>query len=307
MKLNREPSIPDWREFSRRMDLIGGPDGPPLTPLITDLNERFAGSMYEQLWRIGCYATTYTLGGGSVLWTEFAQPPTEAKLCKEWDRIAFKRERSQPLRGPSPKYVVQCLNSYWDWMERFETGRDFEETWGSLDAVWSMGRYINIKIIHLLYETGLITEDMPDIRPYSGWGPRNGLLFIYPESMHKPKSQAKVYIEQAHYLSRRAKEAIEPTTWYKVQVLLCNYHQSLTRNGLFPGRHHDRELAAFLKAGNVDFDLYGLRKRLFPHECLGELQGWVKREDLDGIQDYIWSDVLYNYNATTDLRKPVKR
>ena len=108
-------------------------------------------------------------------------------------------------------------------------------------------------------------------------------------------------------------------TWFELQVFLCEYKQAL-RGKKYPGRSHDSELgywhrtrAHFGLRGTSD-DVLTARAEAFPHEVLGELQGWegvrpeCERTMLDN--GYMWTDLRMDYMATKakgDFSKPVMR
>jgi hypothetical protein len=186
---------------------------------------------------------------------------------------------------------------------------DFETIWGSLRHAWSYGRYIKIKTMRLLYLTELIEADFPDIRPKAGWGPRRTLGFFFPELADEESDDSWAAIERANSAADIARSymADGKSGWFDVEVALCNYRQSLKKG--YPSMNHDYELTHFQNVGNVDFPFFELRKRLFPPECLGELQGWTRtRDELSSVADkYIWCDLDYDYQATTDLLNPANR
>jgi hypothetical protein len=102
---------------------------------------------------------------------------------------------------------------------------------------------------------------------------------------------------------------------YELQVMTCEYHQSIDNGKQFPGRSIDGE-ARSLRAAEAYWGTdvtnpgWVVRPTLFAPESLGEVHGWDRRDELMVVArdyGYTWSDLVYDYPATRDLAAPVLR
>lgn len=201
-------------------------------------------------------------------------------------------------------------------------GLSFHEAFKGLNPP-HYGRYFKTKLYEVLRRTTIAINhptglpEMEDIVPRGGAHPRKALIHFYPG--HKYKSDAKDDLEEANSLAGELKDrlqaaGVEGVDWFVLEVLLCNYRQAVN-GGQYPGRAHDSELGhctvvgkRFPGAGKV------LRNRseLFKPEYLGEVgKKWPGRRLELGkvmmLHGYVWSDELYDYVGTTDLKHPAKR
>jgi hypothetical protein len=139
---------------------------------------------------------------------------------------------------------------------------------------------------------------------------------IFPQ--HDPKDDSPAGLDEANRLSNELRAYRSDMSWFTVEVLLCNYRQAVNGHQ-YPGRAHDSEMghgrlveeycrdSVQLETG---LKLWEERKK-FPREHLGELSGWFgRRLELGQVMNehnYVWSDLIYDYNATVDVADPVAR
>jgi hypothetical protein len=144
------------------------------------------------------------------------------------------------------------------------------------------------------------------------------LALLYPEDSEKlngddrPEHLALANARAEDAGRELAERGIELTR-YNLQVLLCDFKQCYIGRRQFPGRSQDSELEYEAKIAphwGPDPTMRNARKELFPKQALGELSGWthVRQELGHVLRDfgYMWSDLLYDYVKTVDLRHPVK-
>ena len=129
-------------------------------------------------------------------------------------------------------------------------------------------------------------------------------------------------IASREVLGRLHNYGLPMANMFTLEVLLCNYRQSYGSGKLYPGRTHDTEdryLRRILSHWDDDLplDFYDVRADIFPHEHLCELHNnWnnrfedgVRSKDIGGgfllrRKGFVWSDLLYDYNATVEAGLP---
>jgi hypothetical protein len=284
----------------------------------------------ERIWRAGCSIAPYSVGAAAAIWREWniRRVLTEGGKLDDWVRehwrgLPIRRERRAVKSVPK---LARCLREYARWaargMARFAS---YDEAWESVrDEVTFFGRYATIKLLETLHRYCGLEPALGDIRPRGAWSPRLTLSYMYPEFDRElnGKSDSPEVLGFVNRLATdtfyRVRERVgDRLTYFKLEVLLCNYRQALERK--YPGRVHDSELGLFKQAEvywGADrlrraVDFYGARAALFPRRCLGELRGWVgARDELNyGDLGYMWSDVLYDFCATKqrgDFTQPVR-
>ncbi|KKL64111.1 hypothetical protein LCGC14_2168280, partial [marine sediment metagenome] len=163
------------------------------------------------------------------------------------------------------------------------------------------------------------------IRPAGAWSPRLSLSYMYPscdETLNRGGDRDAT-LAGVGAVAEGARVILgdrlrRPVNFFELEVLLCNFRQALESR--YPGRTLDSELTYYAKAlphwgaetlGDA-IDFFGARERLFPSECLGELNGWDgNRKELGETFErygYLWSDTRYIYaKSKDDLAHPVKR
>lgn len=314
-------------EFSSYELGSGGPD-PHLQLAAQAALEVKDSDPYEAAWRIGCYMSPYVISTGAAIWQKWGiwdvrnNPERFTNWVKDsWPGWQIRRER-RAARTPSKMAASMITYNTWVAENLAEINwNNYEDLWDSTDKnLLFYGRYANIKILEGLFRAGLVKNAMPDIRPAGAWSPRKTLAWLFPDD-EEVIVNGKNRTDTIGLINDRTQALREAVSVYvgsvvsnfQIEVLLCNYRQVLdTRNGRYAGWSQDADLMYHQKVvqffGALDFDFYGYRSQLFPHEFLGELQGWSEpRKELCGYKGYFWSDHLYDYHKTKDYHNPIKR
>jgi hypothetical protein len=313
-----------FAEFIKWEKAVGGPD--PHMKLVGAMNED--RPWIERAWAGGCYVGVYNAPTAEVLWTQW---PIERVLAESgdlepwidqhWKGLAFRRERRA---ARSAKKLSAFMVSYANWITTAREmpwwTEDYDAAWKAGDDVYSVGRYIKLKMLEYLRRYCEAPFQLEDLRAKGGWSPRTALCLLYSD--HAPAllgDDSKENVVVAERLTEKtAYRLIEEyglyLDSYELQVLLCDYKQSYSGRRQFPGRSQDSELAYYRKISpywNHETKMFETRARIFPHVALGEIQGWSGvREELGGflrMNRLTWSDFLYDYTLTSDLRDPVPR
>jgi len=281
----------------------------------------------EKYWRAGCYVDPYNVPAAELIWKEW---PWNKALDQplELDTWLVEHKAGLPTRPErrcviGPKKFAEFLTGYVAWLdsrpfERCQRATEeatYESLWQDVDSVKYMGRYAKFKLLELLHRFG-VPARLPDIRARGGWSPRLAMATLLPKHQEvltgKDHPAALHHVDQLADLLRerlRAKHDLD-LDYYELEVLLCDYRQLGRRQ--FPGHSQDSELKYAAKVGNPASQLFAARAALFPHEHLGEIQGWdpADRKPLSYTLErygYLWSDLRFDFNATTDLTNPVRR
>lgn len=325
MELTTEQHWHFFSEFCKLEMMAGGPD--PHMRVVEYLSRDC--SQQEKYWRVGCYVNPYNVPAAEVIWSAWS-----------WERVLHndgaalgnwlvENKRGLPTRPErrcviSPEKFANFLVDYATWLrsmpfernQRANEEETYEALWQDVDnGVKYMGRYAKFKTLELLRRFG-VPARLPDTRARGGWSPRLTLATLMPE--HRDVLAGKddtASIRRVDELAEVARERLRAEydldlDYYRLEVLLCDYRQLGRRQ--FPGHSQDSELKYHRKVGSPTTRLFEARAALFPHENLGEIQGWdpADRKPLSYTLErygYLWSDSLYNFQATTDFANPVLR
>ena len=328
MKIEEAP-IDHWywlAEFCRLERQAGGPD--PHMRVVEHLSK--GEDAPEKFWRAGCYVALYNVPSAEELWQEFPWQRAARDPNKLVQWIHAKNRKAITTR-PERRCVISalklstCLVDYTAWLETLnpqhlpkDRHKAYEQLWEELDDVGYMGRYAKFKLLEILERFG-VPISLPDLRPAGGWSPRLTLALLYPNQAqelagdNRPETLRAVNAAAEQAQLRLAEQYNVALNLYELEVLLCDYRQLGRRQ--FPGHSQDSELKYALKTDAYrkhPSHLFTARAKLFPHEHLGELQGWIGngRKELSYTllqHGYLWSDSLFEYGATTDLANPVRR
>jgi hypothetical protein len=247
-------------------------------------------------------------------------------LREHWDWIVTRVERRTVRR---PEWMAEFLRGYsvfardlpvvcW---ETTEPGLLYEQIWNRALYVPRLGRYVAIKLLEYLRLLG-VNATATNLRAEGGWSPRATLALLYPDDAEQltcaKTAEELVLVHQraAETEARLAGGYGLNVPLFQMEVLLCEYRQSIEGRRQYPGRSLDSELGyahkrAALTAHTPTSKLPEVRAQLFPAQHLGELQGWAgpRPQCARALADhgYTWSDMLYCFLHTTDFANPVKR
>ncbi len=317
-----------WRhfhDFAHWERAVGGPD-PQLDTLAAMVED---WELVDRAWACGLFAAAYCLGPAEAIWREFTpeqvvadEPRWTAWVAANWQGLPLRRER-RAVRTPGK--FARCVASYAKWLLDCDPSagwfvqQDYEAGFAETAQVWGMGRYIQMKLMEALHRCGVVVTRQDQLMAKGGWSPRTGLASLYPEDASwltggdDAATCARVEARAAELLEVLAAQGLE-LSWFHLQVFLCEYKQAL-RGKKYPGRSHDSELEYWRRSQahfGGESGLLPARQRAFPAEVLGESSGmWMGvREDCERTlidHGYMWTDLLYDYTATTDFARPKVR
>lgn len=301
-----------FREFIEFEKAVGGPD--PHMAMVIHMSQR--ESTPEAAWRAGCYIGAYNVPAAQLIWQAWPWPtiavaPQEHVVdwCRSVWPIPTRRER-RSVR--TPEQMGRFLWEYGQWVSSIlaHFPDDYEAAWEAADAVYTLGRYVRIKLLEFYRRIGVTDVAMPDVRPRGGWSPREGLALLFPEYGDAlGRDDAPERLRLTNTLAAVAKDQTG-LDYFELQVFLCEFKASWSSHRQYPGRSHDSELDYFRRIPDADPSFLTTRREMFPVRSLGELAGWDgPRKDLGHVladYGYTWSDLRYNYLASKDdLSKPV--
>jgi len=313
----------------------GGPD--PQIPLVGKLSEDCTWE--EKVWRAGMYVSVYNVPFAEAIWEHWSWKDVQANMSgvrdwlnKEWPKIITRFERRTVRR---PEWMHEYINSYYTFMRNdlsdaihYCRNMSPEERylyfWDlSISKLKRFGRYVALKLLEAYRLYCDIDLVAPDIRPKDAWSPRTTLGELHPAFKVEMNSKDNQYIPMVN-------KAVEDTLkilWneydvkmdrFQLQVALCEYRESYHSKKQYPGRSHDSELGYWHKRealwGTQPYsqNMFQARKQIFPHQHLGEIQGWNGPRKECGLvlatHEYTWTDILFDYNRSMlDMSKPVWR
>lgn len=334
-----ENHLKHFADFCRNVTEVGG-----ATPHLTMVGQTCTGAPVDQIiWRGGCYAAMYNFAGAEAIWRHW-QPQQVLTEPGRWAGWVQANWAALPLRKErkavnNTDRFAECVLSFAGWagtvtgqpwwaasaQPRPDT-RLYEEAWASFTGVRFMGRYIAIRFLEYLRRyAGRQALMMPDLRPADAPYPRQSLSLMYPQhegALRGNNSSENLKVTNqiaADCLRRLSEEHGVVLDYYTLQSLLCEYKQSVLGRRQYPGRSVDSEMVYWDKVyRTANFEalaggsqMWVVREAAFPHYVLGERQGWAGARDPLGkvLTDhgYTWSDRQFDYMATTDLARPVRR
>lgn len=321
-----------WRffpEFCKWELASGGPD--PQLAMIAGMSKGVSDE--ELLWRAGCYISVYNVPYAEAIWREWPWKRVLAKrnqlepwLRKNWSKITTRIER-RCIR--KPEWLAQFLLDYSIHAKMLPQLRKecksklrpdaYEFMWEENLQVKNLGRYVNIKLLEFLRRYADFSIATPDIRPKGGWSPRTTLSLLWEdpsiqEANNKPELLERINKRCWDTINRLSKDHKVIIDLFQLQVMLCEYRESFEGQKQYPGRSLDSELKYARKAETewgIKSEIWKARKALFPKQHLGELHGWEgpRERPAHCLTDcgYTWSDLLYDFSATTDFAEPKTR
>ena len=290
----------------------------------------------EKVWKLGCYAAPYSLITAEILgsyWTaeNVRDHPNDLLLWlkENWSGILTSTER-RCVR--TPEKMARCLVEYAGWtkakapalLEIHGSPQErYEQIWDSVTTVYSIGRYIAIRLIEGFNRFADVPAKLYDIRSIGAWSPKKMLAFMYPEYKEQLLStDSKIGAVATIKISNMAMEKLASygldIGHYIFAAMLCEYRKAAEDGHEYPAQTHDKEISyynkqiEFWQSKGFQSRLFEARKALFPSEVLGELQGWTGiRKDLGRVlinHEYVWSDLIFDYHKSKDhLEEPVLR
>lgn len=317
-----------FAEFCKYEMASGGPD--PQIPLVGEMsNDRI---WVERVWRAGMYVAVYNVPFAEVLWNNWSYfevcnegiDKVYPWLVEHWPKIVTRVERKTVRR---PEWMFEYIESYFNYLNRGLLNRTilhckdmspqerYLYMWDdTINNIRRFGRYVALKLLESYNRYCNISLIAPDIRPKDAWSPRTTLSVLFP-------SWEKAMLEESNENNNMVNTAVDATLlklWndydvkmdkFQLQVVLCEYRESYHSKKQYPGRSHDSELGYWYKVkdkwgtnASLSHEMFAARQRIFPHQHLGELNGWEGARKECGMvlahYGYTWSDLLYDYKKT---------
>lgn len=331
---------PEWHldkiiEFTRFKALVNEP-----SPHLRIMGYFCEGqSPKETAWRLACYAATYCLPSGQVIWDRW---PYETALtaandgrlrewvAQHWPGIVTRTER-RCVR--SINKMSECLTSAANWINtEFEplvsdespTSEYYDRVWDSVLRIKFFGRYIAIRYIEGLRRYCGVPAQLYDMRSIGGWSPKKALVYFYPQHMDDLLTEGAKGNRIAEILFNTLMEQFydsgQPVDHYVLAAMLCEYREAFEDHHQYPGWTIDQEPLLFNKVAHywgdavAINDLWVARAQLFPQDALGEVHGWegTRWSLTKTLRDngYNWTDTEYDYLATlseNSFDNPIRR
>lgn len=321
---------PHWKlfpEYIRYEQAVGAPDAQ------LDYVQRLSvdESWEERMWRIGCYGAYHAFPAAYATWLHWPYPRIneEGERFRGWLELHKgnfpSRAQRRAVRALKP--LDRYFRTFGAWIpevakQDYMSNGDYWAAWSHLNAgVYGVGRYISLKILELMKRMADFPGDLQGIVPRGGDSPREALSLLYPDEAVRligPESNSPENLAFADSMAGVAQEDLAghgvEVSHFVLQTCLCGYKSGFLGGKHYPGVTHDNELEWFRQiADHWQFDgsFYEFRAANYPAETLGEMQGWAAvRPEIQPIMQrfgYLWSDLKFDYMATTDFAHPVAR
>lgn len=310
-------------QFCQAETAVGGPD-PQMIMLRLLCKGR---TLVERSLLAGLYVIPYDVSTAEYLWQKLLVDPEQdvsGFVSDEWAAILTRGER-RCVR--TREKFSSCLCDYMAWSAGIQkyfqyTGRElYDRLWDDCNSLRYMGRYAVIKLLRALRECVRLKIQEYDIRPENAHSPRAALALLYPDKagVLESGSNDAGTISIVNMLADRTLCCLDDVGvsigYYELQALLCEYKETLSGRRYYPGRSHDEVMENYYRMspvrGNYRTDIFRIRQKIFPSECLGEVGGWrTVRKNLQPVlkqYGYVWSDLRFDYMMTADLSSPVGR
>lgn len=295
--------------------------------------------LQERVWRLGCYAIPYSLPVGQTMWSAFNAEaalgnPQKVQdwVTQNWTAVLKGTRRERRCVRSVAKYN-DCLQSYIEFvrtgfprLQKLDPASPdyYEHVWDEVNRVRYFGRYISIRVIEGLRRFCNIPAELPDIRALGAWSPRRCLVYLAPDRAEDLLTDSKECNARTEEIARHyaevVRQAVPGCTYYIYAAMLCEYRDAFEDRRQYVGWTIDQEPLLHEKS-KVHFGslldsalFWKTRSELFPHEALCERSGNSRwngtRWDLTPIlrdHGYVWSDLKYDYQRTTDFSNPVSR
>lgn len=164
------------------------------------------------------------------------------------------------------------------WIRRY-VSKDPEISWlricSALEAIHGNGRWAAYKIAEMLQKVIDLPIQAPDMGHANSTGPRDGLAYLYedlPEG-NRAEDIAKLDAVSADLIGRMLNKGVEAKI-EEVETALCGL-KSLINGHYYIGADIDKMQESLDKQPcSLTPIAYEARKNVFPHNYLGELNGW---------------------------------
>jgi len=300
----------------------------PNLKLVQEASRGLPAERASRAWFAALYAAIYNTPGALVLYHYWSDP--EAALAhSDLEQWLIENKPGLPVHSNrlrthgSMVKLAEGMRALAEFVvdDDFERGDDYDRLWTDVGNVLNVGRYFSIKLAGTLHRLGLTEAKQHDIRAKGAKNGRKTLALIFPEDAQmldlKTGGNSVASVELAEQRARQFRLEVHgqglECDWFQFEALLCEYNQ-MVKGDRYAGKTSDSDLDA-LRRVEAHFgtdhppclQTWRARSEALPPFAL-ERQ---KRKDLLDVfkkHNYVWSDSLYDYEATAatgDFSKPV--
>lgn len=276
----------DFVDFTR--ELIASTDIDPVYPILKETYDYLGLEHEERLWFTFLYMGFHSLPSAAIAFERHPKPgPLDGDLYK----LPMTMQRRN-LRGGKLRYNVR---SYLDaiggrpqdaWIRNGfassdapDKTRNFEAFWMTSQSIWGNGRLTAYKWAEILEFVHGYEMAAPDMRLAQCLGPRRGVELVY-DLLDAPTAPLNIAGDD---VKARLQEGLgHELRWAEVETCLCDF-AALMQGRFYMGHDIDEieehiQDSPALGEAQKDWLMEG-RLRAVPHEYLGELNDWSRRDD----------------------------
>lgn len=265
-------------------ELIGSKDIDPVYPILKEMYDLLDLGHEERLWFTFLYMGFHSLPSAAAAFAEQPKPgPLHKGLYKLPMTMQRRNLRGGKLRSHVASYLDAIDGSTQDsWIRngfvRGDATHNFEAFWLTSQSLWGNGRLTAYKWAEILEYVHGYEMRAPDMRLDQCLGPRRGVELVY-DLLDAPTPPLNVAGDD---VKARLQDGLGyELRWAEVETCLCDF-AALMQGRFYIGHDVDEIEEHILDAPIEDEQktwLMQARLRAIPHEYLGEIQGWSRRDD----------------------------
>lgn len=145
-----------------------------------------------------------------------------------------------------------------------------------IESIFGNGRWASYRTIEMVGQVCGLPVEAPDMGHANSSGPRRGLEYLYADLPQGNKAADIQYLDQVSLdLNRKLAERGISAKLQDTETGLCGF-KSMVKGDYYVGEDLDSMLEEILKQpSGLSHIIFEARKNVFPHEYLGELNGWT--------------------------------
>lgn len=201
-------------------------------------------------------------------WHKMLRPD---ELKKTLRQLPIESQRRNLYGGRIEEHLCELheMNLEKPWLERLQSCGSWEDLLDEIESVYGNGRWASYTTSELMLHLAKLDLEPDSFEILTSSGPLNGLLAL---GLQPCEETAKEVHEAL------GAEGIS-TTYSQLESLLCDWCGVCTKGSFYSGRNIDRQQARIIKVERMTGaslpELWEIRKEVYPHKSLGELNGWV--------------------------------
>jgi len=175
--------------------------------------------------------------------------------------------------------IADSNGGLYNWLSSY-VEKSPQQSWVNMinpvETIFGNGRWASYRTIEMIGQVCGLPVEAPDMGHANSSGPRRGLEFLYSDLPQGNKPADIAYLDQVSLdLNRKLAERGISAKLQDTETGLCGF-KSMVKGDYYVGEDLDSMLEEILKQpSGLTQTIFEARKNIFPHEYLGELNGWT--------------------------------